>query len=121
MEGDSNEAKISYFHPWIDTTGKAQVESWINNGVPLKREGFKKLSENEKKGKYSKADIESYFTLFELMLAPKSNPLLAVKELYILKQGSITSREFHAQITKTAISPTRRLRKGPSGMCYTCA
>ena len=36
------------------------------------------------------------------MLAPKSNPSLAFEELYILKQGSMTSREFHAQITKTA-------------------
>ena len=42
----------------------------------------------------------SYFILFESMLAPKSNQLLAVKELYMMKQGSMTSGEFHAQITK---------------------
>ena len=47
-------------------------------------------------------DLESYFTLFELLLAPKSNPLLAVEELYILKQNSMTSGKFHAQISKTA-------------------
>ena len=34
------------------------------------------------------------------MLAPKSNPLLAVEELYMMKQGSVTSGEFHAKITK---------------------
>ena len=103
MEGDSDEAKISYFHHWIDTEGEAQVETWINNGALLKKEDFEKLeSEEEKKGKYSQADTESYFTLFELLLAPKSNPLLAVEELYILKQGSMTYGEFHAQITKTA-------------------
>ena len=102
MEGDSSESKISYLHHWIDTTGEAQVESWINNGVILKRKDFEKLSEDEKEGKYSQSDIESYFTLFKLMLAPKSNPLMAVKELHILKQGSMISGEFHAQITKTA-------------------
>ena len=69
MEGDSEEAKISYFHHWIDTAGEAQVESWINKDVLLKKADFEKLSQDEKKGKYSQADIESYFTLFELMLA----------------------------------------------------
>ena len=34
------------------------------------------------------------------MLAPKSNPLLAVKELHFVKQGSMNSGEFHAHITK---------------------
>ena len=32
-----------------------------------------------KEGKYSSERIESYFTLFELLLALKSNPLLAVQ------------------------------------------
>ena len=32
-------------------------------------------------GKHSSEHIESYFTLFEHLLAPKSNPLLAVEEL----------------------------------------
>ena len=35
------------------------------------------------------------------MIAPKSNPLLAVEELHMMKQGSMTSGEFHAHITKT--------------------
>ena len=34
------------------------------------------------------------------MLAPKSNPLLAVEELHFVKQGSMNSGEFHAHITK---------------------
>ena len=46
--------------------------------------------------------IESYFTLFELLLAPKSNPLLAVEELHFAKQGSMTSGEFHSHIVKIA-------------------
>ena len=36
------------------------------------------------------------------MLGPKSNKLLAVEEFYTMKQGSMTSGEFHAQITKVA-------------------
>ena len=34
------------------------------------------------------------------MLAPKSNLLLAVEELHMMKQGYMTSGEFHAQIIK---------------------
>ena len=34
------------------------------------------------------------------MLAPKSNPLLAVEELHFAKQGSMTSGEFHSHTLK---------------------
>ena len=34
------------------------------------------------------------------MLAPKSNPLLAVEELFFAKQGPINSGEFHAHRVK---------------------
>ena len=34
------------------------------------------------------------------MLTPKSNPLLAVEELYFAKQGSMNSGEFHAFVVK---------------------
>ena len=40
--------------------------------------------------------------MFELLLAPKSNPLLAVEELYFAKQGSMTSGEFYSHIVKIA-------------------
>ena len=36
------------------------------------------------------------------MLAPKSNPLLAVEELHFAKQGSMDSGEFHAHVVKIA-------------------
>ena len=36
------------------------------------------------------------------MLAPKSNPSLAVEELHFAKQGSMTSGEFHSHIVKIA-------------------
>ena len=54
----------------------------------------------DKTGKYSSDKIESYFTLFELALTPRSNPLLAVEDLYLAKQGSMASGEFHSHILK---------------------
>ena len=68
----------------------------------ISKEDYEKLEENEKEGKYSSEKIESYFTLFELLLAPKSNPLLAVEELHFAKQGSMNSGEFHACVVKIA-------------------
>ena len=62
------------------------------------------LEEHQKEGKYSSEKIESYFTLFESLLAPKSKPLLAVEELHFAKQGSMTSGEFHSHIVKIAKS-----------------
>ena len=40
--------------------------------------------------------------MFELLLAPKSNPLLAVEELHFVKQGSMTSGEFNSHKVKIA-------------------
>ena len=39
IEGDSDGAKISYFHHWIDTEGQAQVETWINDPLKLEDPG----------------------------------------------------------------------------------
>ena len=95
MEGDPDKAKISYFHHWIDSAGMAHIESWKNNGTLLHQEDFDKLDANQKEEKYSLGKIASYFMLFELLLAPKSNSLLAVKELHFVKQSSMNSGEFH--------------------------
>ena len=100
MEGDLEKAKISYFHHWMDSAGMAHTESWKNNGTLMKQEDYDKLGETQNKVKYSLGKVQSYFTLFELLLAPKSNPLLAVEELHLVKQGSINSGEFHSHITK---------------------
>ena len=91
MEEDSVKAKISYFHHWIDSPGMAHIESWKNNKTPISQEDYEKLDETEKEEKYSLGEIESYFTLFESLLAPKTNPLLAVEELHFVKQGSMNS------------------------------
>ena len=73
------------------------IESWKNSKTLICQSAYDALEEEEKEGKYSS---ESYFTLFELLLAPKSNPLLAVEELHFTKQGSMTSGEFHSHIVK---------------------
>ena len=102
MEGDSERTKISYFHHWINGEGMGHIESWKNSKTLICQSAYDELEEEEKEGKYSSESIESYFTLFELLLAPKSNPLLAVEELHFAKQGSMTSREFHSHIVKIA-------------------
>ena len=96
MEGDSERTKISYFHHWINGEGMGHSKTLIHQSA------YEELDEDEKEGKYSSVSIESYFTLFELLLAPKSNPLLAVEELHFAKQGSMTSGEFHSHIVKIA-------------------
>ena len=100
MEGDSEKTKISYFHHWINGEGMRHIESWKNSRTLINQSAYDELESKE--GKYSPEHIESYFTLFELLLAPKSNPLLAVEDLHFAKQGSMTSGEFHFHIVKIA-------------------
>ena len=100
MEGDSEKTKISYFHHWIDGEGMGKIESWKNKKILISQEEYNRLE--DKDGKYSSEKIENYFTLFESLLALKSNPLLAVEELHFAKQGSMDSGEFHAHAVKIA-------------------
>ena len=100
MEGDSEKTKISYFHHWINGEGMEHFESWKNSKTLISQSAYDELESTE--GKYSSECIESFFTLFELLLAPKSNQLLAVEELHFIKQGSMTSGEFHSHIVKIA-------------------
>ena len=100
MEGDSEKSKISYFHHWIDGEGMGKIESWKNKKILISQEEYDKLDETQKEGKYSSEKIESYSILFESLLAPRSNPLLAVEELCFAKQGSMDSGEFHAHVVK---------------------
>ena len=69
-----------------------------NNKIFISQSDYDELE--EKTGKYSLDKIEIYFTLCELDLTPRSNPLLAVEDLYLAKQGSMTSGEFHSHILK---------------------
>ena len=102
MEGDSEKSKISYFHHWIDGEGMGKIESWKNKKILISQEEYDRLDEDQKEGKYSSEKIESYFILFESLLAPRSNPLLTVEELCFAKQGSMDSGEFHAHVVKIA-------------------
>ena len=78
------------------------IESSKNSKTLICQSEYDGLEEHQIEGKYSSGKIESYFTLFELLLAPKSYPLLAVEELHFSKQGSMTSGEFHSHIVKIA-------------------
>ena len=102
MEGDSEKTKISYFHHWINGEGMGHIESRKNNKTLIHQSKYDGLEEHQNEGKYSSEQIESYFILFESLLAPKSNPLLAVEEQHFNKQGSMTSGECHSLIVKIA-------------------
>ena len=98
MEGDTEKTKISYLHHWLNGEGISKIEGWKNSKTLISQEDYDKLT--NKTGKYSLDKIVSYFTLCELTLTPRSNPLLAVEDLYLAKQGSMTSGEFHSHILK---------------------
>ena len=100
MEGDSEKTKISYFHHWINGEGMRQIESWKNSKTLISQSAYDELESKDREGKYSSECIASYFTLFELLQAPKSNSLLVVEDLHFAKQGSMTSGEFHSHIVK---------------------
>ena len=70
MEGDSEKTKISYFHHWINGGGMGHIESWKNKTLICQSE-YDRLEEHQKEGKYSSEQIESYFILFESLLAPQ--------------------------------------------------
>ena len=73
------------------------IESWKNSKTLINQSAYDELEIKDKEDKYSSEHIASYFTLFELLLAPK---LLAVEDLHFAKQGSMTSGEFHSHIVE---------------------
>ena len=98
MEGDNEKTKISYLHHWLDGKGISKIKGWKNSKILISQEDYDALEERDRKGKYSLDKIESYFTLCENILTPRSNPLLAMEELHLAKQGSMTSEEFYSQV-----------------------
>ena len=100
MEGDNEKTneKISYLHHWLDGKGIDKIKGWMNSKILINQAEYDALEERDRKGKYSSDKIESYFSLVESILTPRSNPLLAVEELHLAKQGSMTSQEFYSQI-----------------------
>ena len=98
MEGDNEKTKISYLHHWLDGKGIDKIKGWTNSKILIPQEEYDALEERDRKGRYSSDKIESYFSLVENILTPRSNPLLAVEELHLTKQGSMTSQDFHSQI-----------------------
>ena len=116
MEGDTEKTKISYLHHWLNGEGISKIEGWKNSKILISQSDYDELEDQT--GKYSLDKIESYFTLCELTLTPRSNPLLAVEDLYLAKQGSMTSGEFHSHILKIVNSHAKRQRREPSGMQF---
>ena len=98
MEGDNEKTKISYLHHWLDGKGISKIKGWKNSKILISQEDYDALEERDRKGKYSLDKIESYFTLCENILTLRSNPLLAVEEFYLAKQGSMTSEEFYSHV-----------------------
>ena len=96
MGGDNEKTKISYLHHWLKGDGISKIKGWKNSKILLSQEDYDALE--NKTGKYSLDKIESYFTLCEQVLTPRSNPLLAVEDLHLTKQGSMTSEEFHSHV-----------------------
>ena len=96
MEGDTEKTKISYH--WLNGEGISKIEGWKNSNILISQSDYDELE--NKTGKYSLDKIESYFTLCKLALTSRSNPLLTVEDLYLAKQGSMTSGEFHSHILK---------------------
>ena len=94
MEGDTENTKISYLHHWLNGDGISKIKGWKNSKILISQAEYDALEEKDRKGKYSLDKVESYFTLCENILTPRSNPLLAVEDLHLAKQGSMTSEEF---------------------------
>ena len=82
----------------MDGKGISKIKGWRNSKTLISQEEYDALEERDRKGKYSLDKVESYFALVENILTPRSNPLLAVEELHLTKQGSMTSEEFYSQV-----------------------
>ena len=98
MEGDTENTKISYLHHWLNGNGISKIKGWVNSKILISQEEYDALEERDRKSKYSLDKVESYFTLCESILTPRSNPLLAMEDLCLAKQGSMTSEEFHSHV-----------------------
>ena len=121
MEGDNEKTKISYLHHWLDGKGISKIKGWRNSKTLITQAEYDALEERDRKGKYSLDKVESYFSLVENILTPRSNPLLAVEELHLTKQGSMTSEEFYSQIleiVKRCGLQTKKQKTELSGMQF---
>ena len=98
MEGDTENTKVSCLHHWLNGNGISKIKGWKNSKILISQEEYDALEERDRKGKYSLDKVESYFTLCESILTPRSNPLLAMEDLHLAKQGFMTPEEFHSHI-----------------------
>ena len=120
MEGDNEKTKISYLHHWFNGNGISKIKGWKNSKVLISQEDYDALEERDRKGKYSLDKVESYFTLCENILTPRSNPLLAVEDLHLAKQGSMTSEEFHSHVLQIVKKMSVSKPRGRGKSCRGC-
>ena len=105
MEGDNEKTKISYLHHWLDGKGIDKIKGWMNSKILISQEDYDALEERERNGKYSADKVESYFSLVENILTPRSNPLLAVEELHVqlVKRCQFPNQEAEERAIRDAI------------------
>ena len=118
MEGDTENTKISYLHHWLNGSGISKIKGWKNSKILISQEEYDALEERDRKGKYSLDKVESYFTLCESILTPRSNPLLALEDLHLTKQGSMTSEvslSYTTNSKKMSVSKPRGRGKSHQG------
>ena len=65
--------------PLADGKGIDKINGWMNSKILISPEEYEELEERERIGKYPSDQVESYFSLVENILTPRSNPLLAVR------------------------------------------
>ena len=120
MEGDTENTKISYLHHCLNGNGISKIKGWINSKILISQAEYDALEERDRKGKYSLDKVESYFTLCESILTPRSNPLLAVEDLHLAKQGSMTSEEFHSHVLQIVKKMSVSKPRGRGKSCQGC-
>ena len=111
MEGDTENTKVSCLHHWLNGNGISKIKGWKNSKILISQEEYDAFEERDRRGKYSLDKVESYFTLCESILTPRSNPLLAMEDLHLAKQGFMTPEEFHShvlQIVKRCQFPNQK-------------
>ena len=92
MEGDTEKTKISYLHHWLNGEGISKIEGWKNSKILISQAEYDELEDTT--GKYSLDKIESYFSLCELVLTPRSNPLVADSNGLIYQWVQLWHRTF---------------------------
>ena len=120
MEGDTTKTKISFLHIWVNKQGMTLFMQWKNQGIIFSHEDYEALDVGNKDKKFPDDEIETYFTLTERHMTPRSSTLLAVEELYSTKQGSMSMQDFYSKLCRLAKDynfPSQDTERRVMGLC----